>query len=185
MSAGVVLVLHFIFVRKFCAWCSHGASLRITAPAFIGQFLALVATVESQASPCGIFGGHSGTKTCFFPWVIRFCPTVIPEWDSSQAHHSRFSNFEFPFLTSVLETESHLLVLTVSFCPSCCCDWQDLPYNRHICVLPSHLSIHLKQNDNLKMKAVCSFRPSSASRRGISKEAQQICVKEVFPSLWK
>ena len=59
-----------------------------------------------------------------FARVIRFSPTVGPEWGSSQAHHFRFSNCEFPFLTSVLWTNSHLLVLTVSFCPSSFCDWQ-------------------------------------------------------------
>jgi hypothetical protein len=119
MFAGVILLFRFIFVRKFPDLLF---SQRITALALSGQLLAMEATVESETSPCGIFGGHSGTKTCFLTQVIRVSPTVVPELDSSQDHHSRFSNCEFPFLTAALGTESHLLVQTVSFGPSCCYD---------------------------------------------------------------
>jgi len=69
-------------------------------------------------------------------------------------------------------------------------DWatrpKDFLYNRYISFLPSHLSIHLNQNDILKMEALSPFNLSSGSRRRISKETHQThVIKEVFPSLWK
>jgi len=69
-------------------------------------------------------------------------------------------------------------------------DWatrpKDFLYNRHISFLPSHFSIHLNHNGIWKMEAVCPFKPSSGSRRRISKDAIQThVIKEVFPSLWK
>ena len=145
------------------------------APAVSGRLLAVEVTVEFQTSPFAIFGGHNGSKT-LLTWVIRFfSPTVVLEWGSSQAHHSRFSNFEFPFLSSVLGTEFHLLVLTVSFGPSCCYDWKNFPFNRHIPLHPSHISIDLNQNDTLKMEAKCVLK-SSESRGRIRKETHQIHV---------
>ena len=72
-----IVKLHRVYSPKcllvlFCCFiyfCNEVLGLlfsqRNTAPAVSGRLLAMEATVESQTSPCGVFGGHSGTKTCF------------------------------------------------------------------------------------------------------------------------
>ena len=115
MFAGVILLLRFIFVRKFWIWCCHDSSwLRLAVPGFSPWRWRL----NPRQVRVGFLVDIVARRHVLLTRVIRVSPTVGPEWGSSQDHHSRFSNCEFPLLTSVLGTNSHLLVLTVSFYPS-------------------------------------------------------------------
>jgi hypothetical protein len=52
---------------------------RAMAQAVSRRPLTAKARVRSRVSPCGIYGGRSGTGTGFFPRVLRFSPvSFIP-----------------------------------------------------------------------------------------------------------